>query len=222
MDFQRHEIACRRRHMHRRHAADRTFRHVQRHLDAVVLRHVADLFRLQNAARRQHIRMHDGQRAALEQRFERLLQIHVFACAERHRRRLGQTHPLIRKLPWNGVFHPCQIEFLQTAGQFDAVLQRNVAEMVDGDRNLITSHGAAVRHVLLQEVQSFLRQMDARERMRRVEKIIRLAAHGPRVDGSMRRRKHGLLVFAHLLQEAQRGGKRSGHVHEQFNAKIHF
>ena len=165
--------------------------------------------------------MNDRKRAGFQERFERLFQIHILSGSERSRRGIGKTDILLRILPGHRVFHPGEIVFLKTFAELDAVFQRDVSEVIDRNRNFIADLRTDVRHVLLQIVESDFRDMDSGERVRRVEEVVCLSAHRARVDRAVRRAENRVFVFAHLLKEAERSGKRAGNVHQQFNAEIH-
>ena len=70
----------------------------------------------------------------------------------------------------------------ETPREGDAVLEGDVAEVVDGDRDVVADFGADVGHVLFEEVESLLCDVDAGEGMRRVEEVVGLAAHGAGID----------------------------------------
>ncbi|MNN28677.1 hypothetical protein D3C81_1422560 [compost metagenome] len=93
---------------------DGALRHMDRHRDAVILRHVPDFFRLEDASGRQHVRMDDRHPAGFEERLEVLLQINVFPRTDRCRHGARETGILIRILPRNHILHPGQIELVDT------------------------------------------------------------------------------------------------------------
>ena len=64
--------------------------------------------------------------------------------------------------------------------------------------------------------------MDAGESVRGVEEVVGLAAHRPRIDRAVRRGENGLLVLAHLFQEAERSGETPLLFHQKFDPEIHF
>ena len=134
--LERHEIFGGDRDVGRRHRGDRALRHVDGHGDAVVLRHVADLLGLEDAARGQQVRVDDRDAAALEQRLEAFLEVDVLAGADRHRGASLQLPVLLGVLPGDHVLEPGRHVFLDPLGEPDAVLQRDVADMVDGERDL--------------------------------------------------------------------------------------
>ena len=222
MDFQRHKVPGRRRHMDRRHTGDGAFRHVNGHLNAVFFGKIADLFRFQNTARRQYIGMDHGKRTALQQGQERFLEIHVFTRPDGSGCRVGKADILIGHLPGNRVFHPGEIEFFQSLRQFDAVFQRDMPQMIDSDRNLISGHGTTFRHVVLKIIQPGFGNMDPGKRVCGVEEVVCLPAHGAGINGPVRRTENGLFVFAHFFQKTERSGKCARHIHQQFDPQIHF
>ena len=192
------------------------------HLNTVFFGKIADLFRFQNTACCQHIRVDHGERAALQQGQERFLEVHIFPCPDGCCGGIGKTNILIRHLPGNRVFHPGKIEFFQTLRQFDTVFQRDMPQVVDGNGDLVTGHGATFRHVILQIIQPGFGNMDPCERVGGVEEVVRLAAHGTGINGAVGGAEHSLFVFPHFFKESQRSGEGTRHIHQQFDPKIHF
>ena len=183
-------------------ARDRALGHVDFHLHAVVLGHVADLLRLGDATARQEIGMDDRERVRFEERLEVLLEVDVLARAERRRRRGVELLPLLDVAPGEDILRPGEVVLLQPPQQLHAVLVGDVPEMVDRDRHFPADDLAHVRHVLLKEVEPLLRDVDARVAMRRREELERLAAHGTRVDRAVRR-LDDVLHLAHVVEIAQ-------------------
>ena len=165
--------------------------------------------------------MNHRQRAGFQQRPEILLEVDVLSGAERNGGRRRDAPVLVMPLPRHRVLHPGEVVFLQPPGQPDAILHRNVSEMVDRDRNLVSGHFAHIGHILVEIVQSLLGEMDAGESVRGVEEVVGLAAHRPRIDRTVRRGEDGLLVFAHLLQETERRGETPFLLHQEFDSEIH-
>ena len=162
------------------------------------------------------------QSPGFQQRPEVLLEVDVLASAERNRGRRRNAPVLIVPLPRHRVLHPGEIVFFQPPGQPDAVLHRDVAEMVDRNRDLVSGHFTHVSHILVEIIQSFFGEMDAGESVRGVEEVVGLAAHRPRIDRAVRRREYGLLVLAHLFQEAERSGETPLLFHQKLDPEIHF
>ena len=110
--------------------------------------------------------------------------------------------------------------FLKTTQKLHAVLVRNVSEVVDGDRHLPPDYVAHVRHVFLQIVEAFLRDVDAGVAMGCREELERLAAHRTGVDRSMRR-LYDVFHLAHVREIAQRCDHSILYVREKLDSKIH-
>ena len=180
--LERHEVLGGDRDMGGGHRGDRAFGHVDRHGDAVVLRHVADLLGLEDAAAGEQVRVDDRDAAALEQRLEALLQVDVLAGADRHRGRLLQLPVLVGVLPGDHVLEPGRHVFLDPPGEPDAVLQRDVADVVDGERNLHADHLADLGDVLLQQVEALVGEVQAGEGMEDVVHVVDGVAGAPVLD----------------------------------------
>jgi hypothetical protein len=118
--FERQEVLGRGRDMRRRHRGDRALGHVDGHGDAVVLRRVADLLGLEDAAGGQQVGM-DDRDAGLEQRLEAFLEVDVLAGADRHRGRFLQLPVLLGVLPGDHVLEPGRGVFLDALREADAV-----------------------------------------------------------------------------------------------------
>ena len=69
------------------------------------------------------------------------------------------------------VLVPGQVVPVQRLAQADAVLHANVAEVVDGEGDLVADDVANARHVVGQQADAFVRQPDARERMHDVQRV---------------------------------------------------
>ena len=221
MDFECHEVAGGGGDMDGGEAGDGAFGHVDGHLDGVFLGEVADALGLEDAAGGEDVGVDDGECAGLEEWLEGLLEVHVLAGADRCGGGVGEPDVLLGVLPWDGVLHPGEVEFLESLGELDAVLERDVSEVVDGDGYFVADGLAALAHVVLEVVESDFGEVDAGEGVREVEEVVGLAAHGARVDGAVRGGEDGLLVLAHLLQEAAGGAEGAGDVHEELDAEVH-
>ena len=179
--LERHEVLGRDRDVRRRHRGDRALGHVDGHGDAVVLRRVADLLGLEDAARGQQVGV-DHRDAALEQRLEAFLEVDVLAGADRHRGRFLQLPVLVGVLPGDHVLEPGRHVLLDPLGEPDAVLQRDVADVVDGERNLVADDLANLVDVLLEQVDALLGEIEPGEGMADVVDVVdRVALRaGPR------------------------------------------
>ena len=176
MVFQGQEVFGRGNAVHRGHAADRAFGHVDGHRHAVLLGQVADLLVLEDAARGEHVGVDDRNAAGFEQRFEAFLQVDVFAGADRDVDRLAQAHVLVGVLPGDHVLDPGQVVFFQALAQADAVLQGDMAEVVGGQRDGVADDRAHIGHVFLQQVDAVLGQVDAGEWVGDVVNIVTAVA----------------------------------------------
>ena len=108
----------------------------------------------------------------LEQRLEAFLEVDVLAGADRHRGRLLQLAVLLGVLPGDHVLEPGRHVFLDAPGQADAVLQRDVADMVDGERDLVADDLADLGDVLLEQVDALLGEVQAGEGMAHVVRVV--------------------------------------------------
>ena len=90
--------------------------------------------------------------------------------------------PLLRHLPRQHVLRPREVVFLKAAEKRNCILVGDVTEVVDGNRHFPADCLAHIRHILLEVVQPFLGNVDARERVRRVEEIVGFPAHGAGID----------------------------------------
>ena len=99
----------------------------------------------------------DGDGALPEQVGEAFLQVDVLARADRRRHRLRQPPVLIGELPGEHVLVPGQREPVERAAQPDARLQAQVAEVVGGQRHLVTDLLPHRRHVLAEQVDAPVR-----------------------------------------------------------------
>ena len=72
----------------------------------------------------------------LEQRLEAFLEVDVLARADRNRCRLLQLPVLLGVLPGDHVLEPGGNVLLDPPGEPDAVLQRDVADVIDGERDV--------------------------------------------------------------------------------------
>ena len=205
VDFERHEVARRGGDVHGGHRRDGRLGHVDRHLDAAVLGVVADLLRLGDAAGGQQVGVDDGERARVEERLEVLEEVDVLARAKRDGRGGVELAPHLRLLPRKRVLHPREVVLLQAAGEADAVLQRDVAEVVDGERDFVAHLLATLAEVPLEEVEALLGDVDAGEPVLGVEEVVGFAAHGARVDGAVRR-LDDVLHLLHEVEVAERRG----------------
>ena len=175
--FQRQEVLRRRNAVDGGHTRNGRFRHVNGHRYAVILRHIADLLVLVDAAGRQQVGMDHRHTTRFEQRFEAFLEIDVLAGADGRRTRVRQPDVLIRHLPGEHILVPGQVELIQPPGDLDAVLDADVAEVVGCQRRFIADDSAHVGDVLLQIFQARLRHMNAGEGMHHVLNIVRLLTH---------------------------------------------
>src|SRR5574344_129296 len=220
VELERHEVAGRRRDVHRREARNRGLRHVQVHLHAVVLGHVADLLGLEAAAAGQKVGMDHRERVRLEERLEILLEVDVLAGAERSRGRGMELAPLLDVAPRQDVLRPGEMVLLEAPEEIHAVLVGDVSEMVDRERDLPADLRADVRHVLLEIVEAGFGDVDAGEAVRGVEEVVRLAAHDARIDRAVGR-LHDVLHLPLVVEEAERRDERVLDVHQKLDAEVH-
>src|SRR5574344_404010 len=220
VELERHEVAGRRRDVHRREARNRGLRHEQVHLHAVVLGHVADLLGLEAAAAGQKVGMDHRERVRLEERLEILLEVDVLAGAERSRGRGMELAPLLDVAPRQDVLRPGEMVLLEAPEEIHAVLVGDVSEMVDRKRNLPADLRANIRHVLLKMVETRLGDVYASEAVRGVEEIVRLAAHDARIVRAVGR-LHDVFHLPLVVEEAERRDERVLDVHQKLDAEVH-
>ena len=107
----------------------------------------------------------DGDRPLPEQVGEALLEVDVLARADRRRDRLRQPPVLVGELPGEHVLVPGQREPVERPPQADAGLQAQVAEVVGGQRDLVADLLAHLRHVLAEQVDAAVGDLQAGERV---------------------------------------------------------
>ena len=121
-------------------------------------------------------------------------------------------------LPGDHVLEPGRIVLLDPLRETDAVLQRDVTEMVDGERDLRADHFADLGDVLLQEVEALLGEMQAGEGVADVVHVIAGIAPPPvvqRLDGDP------LGVGPVSVEHAGRRADGARHVHDLREAEVH-
>ena len=220
MELKRHEVPRRGGDMDGSHTGDGGFGHVNIHLNAVILGHIADLLRLHDAASRKKIGMNDRESMRLQERLEIFLKIDIFARAERCRRGGMKLLPLLGIAPRQNILRPGKMVFLKAAQKLNGILIRNMAEVVDGDRNFPADHIAHVSHILLKIIKPLFRNMNTRMAVSRRKKFKGFAAHHAGIDRTVRSLDN-ILHLTHILKITERRDKRVLDVHQKFNAKIH-
>ena len=71
---------------------------------------------------------------------------------------------LLGVLPWDHVLEPGWHVFFDPPGEANAVLQRDVADMVDGERDFHADNVADLGNVLLKQVEALVGKVEAGER----------------------------------------------------------
>ena len=92
-------------------------------------------------------------------------------------------------LPGDHVLEPGRTVLLDPLRQPDAVVQRDVAEMVDRERDLVADLGPHLGDVLLQQVEAFLGEVQSGEGVADVVHVIARIAPSSLLD---RARRHAL------------------------------
>ena len=107
--------------------------------------------------------MGDGDGTIFKQWQEILFEIDVLARAHRRIHRVGQTLPLIGKLPRDHVLVPGQTELIQGLAQADAGFDADMAKVVDGQGDFISDHLAHLRDILAEDIDAFVRDLNTGE-----------------------------------------------------------
>ena len=126
--------------------------------------------------------MDDRDATTLEQRLEAFLEIDVLAGADRHRRRLLQVPVGIGILPGDHILEPGRNVLLDAPRQTNAALQRDVTDVVDGERDFHPDDIANLGDVLLQQVDALLGEIDAGEGMTHIVQVVDRVAGAPILD----------------------------------------
>src|ERR1019366_8186097 len=142
MILQHQEVLRGRRRVHRGQRPDGRVRAMQRHGNAVRLRHVADLFGFENAAGGQQIRVNDIHRVVPAQHLERLFQVDVLTGEDGEIHRVGDLLQQLRLLPGDHVLEPGEVVLGERLTQPDATVNAQAAEMIAGERNVHAHHVA--------------------------------------------------------------------------------
>ena len=201
---------------------DGAFGHMHGHGNAVTLRQVADPFVLKDAAGSQNIGMDDADSAGSQKRLESFGKENILTGADGHGGAVAQPFVLIGVLPGNHVFRPGNIVFFNAAAQPDAILHADMAEMIDGQGNVITDDAADIPNIFLQHIQPLFRHMNPRKRMGNVEQIVGPVFGLPRFIIDCAAAPGQALERVHFLHQAQRGAYCPGYVFQDPQAQIHF
>ena len=220
MEFQIHEVSRGGRDMDGGEAGNGGLGHMDVHLNAVVLGHVANLFCLHHTAAGEQVGVDDGQGVGFKQGLEVLLEVDVLAGSEGGCRGGVELFPLFDIAPGKDIFGPGEVVFLKATEELDAVLIGNVPEVIDGDGHLPANHIADIGHILFQVVQTGFGDVDSGVSVGGGEEFEGLSAHRTRVDGTMRRLNH-MLHLPHIFKVAERGDQRILDIGQQLDAQVH-
>ena len=125
---------------------------------------------------------------------------------------------MIGELPRDHVLEPGRRVLFDPAGKADAVLQRDVAEVIDGQRNFRADLGAHFGHVLVEEVEALFGKMQARERVHDVLRIVARIERAALV-GILGRAAAGMV--AERLDRAGWSHHRTRNVGDLHQAEVH-
>ena len=98
--------------------------------------------------------------AIFEKRKKIFLKIDIFACANRRVDRVGQTLPLIGKLPGNHVLVPGQAKLVQRLAQANTGLNSDMAKMVNSQGHFITDLLAHLSYIITENIDSLVANLN--------------------------------------------------------------
>src|SRR5579875_1949380 len=204
--FERNKVVGRGDTVYRRHTGNGAFCHMHGHGDAIFLRHVTDFLVFENAARRQDVGVNDGYTPGFQQWPEVFFKIDVFACADGNGASSRQLDVLICQLPGDHVFQPGQVIFLKATRQLNAIVDSDMAEVIDCRWHFVADHGANVGNILLKNVEAFFRDVDVREGVSYIHQVVcAVAALTP--FPIVHRRMRGTSEAFHLIKESKGGAE---------------
>ncbi len=134
-----------------------------------------------------------------------------------------QAHILLGQLPRDHILEPAHIVIFQTVGQLDAVLNADVTEVVDRQRDLIADHRTDFLDIVLQVIEALLGDVDTGEGMRDVVLVVgtvRPPARSSLIAASLGFASHlsGVMI---LIQETDRSGQATLDIPELVDAQVH-
>ena len=123
------------------------------------------LFKLKCTAACKYIGMNDRNSARLDECFKAFLKIDVLSGANGYGRAVSETNILICIHPRNHVLDPSKVVRLHSARKSDTVLNANMTEMVDCQRNLVADDLTYLFYIIFKEIKPLFGEMYTRVRM---------------------------------------------------------